>query len=291
MKKPYGIIHGRNKFEGQVVLVTGASSGIGRQVSLDFSGQGAQRIILVARSQSRLENLEKTIRKKFSVETIVYPCDVSIKAEVEQMGREILDRCGHVDVLVNNAGFGLYGKVQNQSIEEIESVTFTNYLGVVYCTKAFLGSMIARKSGHIVNLASVAASFGVAGLSAYCASKYAVLGFSESLYQELHGTGVGLTVVSPMGVKTNFFNNNSFDGRIPYDERFMLNAKTVSNAVLAAANSHRLEIIVPFYMRVGVWLKHTVPFIINPIIGFLFRRGLSRSRKADKIPDNSFSHL
>lgn len=291
MKKPYGIIHGRNKFEGQVVLVTGASSGIGRQVSLDFSGQGAQRIILVARSQSRLENLEKTIRKKFSVETIVYPCDVSIKAEVEQMGREILDRCGHVDVLVNNAGFGLYGKVQNQSIEEIESVTFTNYLGVVYCTKAFLGSMIARKSGHIVNLASVAASFGVAGLSAYCASKYAVLGFSESLYQELHGTGVGLTVVSPMGVKTNFFNNNSFDGRIPYDERFMLNAKTVSNAVLAAANSHRLEIIVPFYMRVGVWLKHTVPFIINPIIGFLFRRELSRSRKVDKFPGNSFSHL
>ena len=95
------------------------------------------------------------------------------------MGREILDKCGHVDILVNNAGFGLYGKVQNQSIEQIESVTFTNYLGVVYCTKVFLDSMIARKSGHIVNLASVAASFGVAGLSAYCASKYAVLGFSS----------------------------------------------------------------------------------------------------------------
>jgi short-subunit dehydrogenase len=284
MKKLNRLNHARNKFEGKVVLVTGASSGIGRQVSLDFSGQGVQSIILVARSQSKLEDLEKTIRKKFNIETIVYPCDVSKKSEVEQMGREILDRCGHVDVLVNNAGFGLYGKVQNQSIEQIESVIFTNYLGVVYCTKAFLDSMIARRSGHIVNLASVAASFGVAGLSAYCASKYAVLGFSESLSQELHGTGVGLTVVSPMGVKTNFFNNSSLDGRIPYDDRFMLKTKTVSTAVLVAANSHRLEIIVPFYMRVGVWLKHTVPFIINPIIGFLFRRELSRSRKADNVP-------
>jgi uncharacterized protein len=286
MKKPDRLSHARHKFEGKVVLVTGASSGIGRQVSLDFSGQGVQSIILVARSRSKLEDLEKTIRKRFNIETIVYPCDVSKKLEVEQMGREILDRCGHVDVLVNNAGFGLYGKVQNQSIEQIESVTFTNYLGVVYCTKALLDSMIARKSGHIVNLASVAASFGVAGLSSYCASKYAVLGFSESLSQELNGTGVELTVVSPMGVKTNFFNNSSFGGRIPYNNRFMLRTKTVSNAVLAAASSHRLEIIVPFYMRVGVWLKHTVPFIVIPIIGFLFRRELARSRKANMFPDN-----
>jgi uncharacterized protein len=283
MKKQIRTNHARNKFEGKIVLVTGASSGIGRQVSLDFSGNGAQSIILVARSRSKLEDLEKTISRKFNIKTIIYPCDVSKKSEVEQMGKEILDKCGHVDVLVNNAGFGLYGKVQNQSIEQIESVTFTNYLGVVYCTKVFLDSMIARKSGHIVNLASVAASFGVAGLSAYCASKYAVLGFSESLSQELHGTGVGLTVVSPMGVKTNFFNNSSFGGRIPYYNGFMLKTNTVSNAVLAAANSHRLEIIVPFYMRAGVWLKHTIPFLINPMIGFIFRRELSRSRMGENV--------
>jgi uncharacterized protein len=283
MKKQISTNHAINKFEGKIVLVTGASSGIGRQVSLDFSGHGAQSIILVARSRSKLEDLEKTISRKFNIKTIIYPCDVSKKSEVEQMGREILDKCGHVDILVNNAGFGLYGKVQNQSIEQIESVTFTNYLGVVYCTKVFLDSMIARKSGHIVNLASVAASFGVAGLSAYCASKYAVLGFSESLSQELHGTGVGLTVVSPMGVKTNFFNNSSFGGRIPYYNGFMLKTNTVSNAVLAAANSHRLEIIVPFYMRAGVWLKHTIPFLINPMIGFLFRRELSRSKLGENV--------
>lgn len=275
--------HRKNRFEGKIVLVTGASSGIGRQVSLDFSRQGARHIILVARSLSKLEDLQKIIDTKFTVETIVYPCDVSKKAEVEQMGKKILDTCGHVDILVNNAGFGLYGKVQSQSIEQIESVIFTNYLGMVYCTKIFLDSMITRKSGHIVNVASVAASFGIAGLSAYCASKYAVLGFSESLFQELHGTGVRLTVVSPIGVKTDFFNNKTFGGIIPNYTGFMLEPQTVSNAILAAANSSRLEIVVPFYVRAGVWLKHTIPFFVNPIMGYLFRQQLLRSRNRENV--------
>jgi short-subunit dehydrogenase len=277
------ISHKKNKFEGKVVLVTGASSGIGRQVSLDFSSQGVRYIILVARSLSKLEDLQKIIDTKFTVETIVYPCDVSKKTEVEQMGKKVLDICGHIDILVNNAGFGLYGKVQSQSIEQIESVIFTNYLGMVYCTKIFLDSMISRKSGHIVNVASVAASFGVAGLSAYCASKYAVLGFSESLSQELHGTGVRLTVVSPIGVKTYFFNNKTFGGITPNYTGFMLEPKTVSNAILAAANSSRLEIIVPFYIRAGVWLKHTIPFFVNPIMGYFFRKELLRSRNWENV--------
>jgi uncharacterized protein len=191
----------------------------------------------------------------------------------------LLEKFGYIDILVNNAGFGTYSKIQNQSIEEIESVTFTNYFGMVYCTKLFLNSMTSRRSGHIVNVASVAASFGVAGLAAYCASKYAMLGFSESVYQELHGTGVGITVVSPIGVKTNFFDNESFRNHIPNYTNFMLEPKKVSEAILAAANSHRLEIIVPFYMRAGVWFKHTIPYIINPIVGFIFRRHLNKSKK------------
>jgi uncharacterized protein len=194
------------------------------------------------------------------------------------MGKEVLEKFGHVDILVNNAGFGLYSKIQHQSIEEIESIIFTNYLGMVYCTKLFLNSMISERSGHIINVASVAASFGIPGLAAYCASKYAMLGFSESLYHELHRTGVGISVVSPIGVKTNFFNNKSFRDRdqIPSYTRYMLEPKTVSNAILTAARSPRLEIIVPFYVRIGVWFKHTIPYIINPIIGALFRRELNK---------------
>ncbi len=268
----------KSKFKGKVVLITGASSGIGRQTAIDFAENDAQTIILISRSKPKLEELEKILKTKFTSEIVVYPCDISKKAEVVEMGKEVLEKFGHVDILVNNAGFGLYSKIQHQSIEEIESIIFTNYLGMVYCTKLFLNSMISERSGHIVNVASVAASFGIPGLAAYCASKYAMLGFSESLYHELHGTGVGISVVSPIGVKTNFFSNKSFrDGdQIPSYTRYMLEPKTVSKAILTAAKSPRLEIIVPFYVRIGVWFKHTIPYIINPIIGALFRRELNK---------------
>jgi short-subunit dehydrogenase len=195
------------------------------------------------------------------------------------MGKDIIQRFGRVDILVNNAGFGIYGKVVDQTIEDIEAITCTNYLGTVYCSKVFLNSMINRHSGHIVNVASVAASFGVAGLAAYCGAKYAVLGFSESLYHELHGAGVGITVVSPIAVKTNFFNNETFKNHMPNYTGFALEPKIVSKAILAAAKSPRLEIMVPFFMRAGVWFKNTVPYVVNPIVGAHFRKQLNTTNK------------
>ena len=267
------------KFEGKIILITGASSGIGRQTAIEFANKGAKSIILVARSNSNLEETKKNLNTNFDSNILTYPCDISRKSEVIEMGIEILKKFEHIDILVNNAGFGIYDKVQYQSIEEIEAITFTNYLGMVYCIKVFLDSMISKGSGHIVNVASVAASFGIPGLAAYCASKYAILGFSESLYHELKGTGVGISVVSPIGVKTNFFNNESFKDRFPKSHIFMLEPRTVSKSILKAVYSRRLEIIVPFYIRLGVWIKNTIPYAINPIVGSFFRRQLNKSKR------------
>jgi short-subunit dehydrogenase len=182
--------------------------------------------------------------------------------------------------LVNNAGIGIYGGLEDQTAEDLELVMRTNYLGTAYCTKAFLDPMLNRRSGHIVNVASVAGSFGVAGMAGYSASKYAILGFSESLYHELHGSGVGITVVSPIGVKTSFFNHHSFGPKKPNYAGFFLDPQTVSKAILRASSSSRLEIIVPFYVRAGVWLKQTFPYLLNPLIGWLFRRQLNKKSRA-----------
>ena len=264
----------RRRFDGKIIVITGASSGIGRQAAIDFANNGAMAIILVGRSESKLKDVKALINSK--CETMVYVCDISNKIEVIKLGRDVIHRFGRVDVLINNAGFGIFGKVQEQSIEQIEAITATNYYGMIYCIKIFLDSMLCNKSGHVVNVASVAASFGVPGLAAYCGSKYAMLGFSESLYHELHGTGVGITVVSPIAVKTNFFNNESFGGKRPNYVGYALDPKTVSNAIMKAANSRRLEIIVPLFIRAGVWLKQTLPYIINPLVGAAFRRKLRR---------------
>jgi short-subunit dehydrogenase len=261
------------KFAGKVVVVTGASSGIGRQAAIDFARNGAERVILVSRSEQKLMELAGEITGASpSCGAVPYVCDVSDKEQVLRMGRDVLDRFGRVDILVNNAGFGVFKGVKDLSIEEIESMTATNYYGMIYCTKAFLDSMLAKRSGHIVNVASLAASFGIAGMSAYCASKFAMLGFSESLHHELAGTGVRVTVVSPITVKTNFFDHESFGGRITNYTGYALGARSVSRAIMAAANSPRLEITVPFYARGAVWFKHTFPFAIQPLVGALSRR-------------------
>jgi uncharacterized protein len=257
------------KFKDQIIAITGASSGIGKQAALDFSYNGAKTVILISRSNMKLNQVKKELNPDCNVE--IYTCDISNKKMVYDVGQNIIERIGAIDILVNNAGIGIYGKVIDQTIEDMEKVTSTNYLGMIYFTKIFLPSMIKNKRGHIVNVASLAASFGIPCMAAYCGSKFAMLGFSESLFYELKNTNVGVTVVSPIAVKTNFFDNESFKGKMPHKLGYVLEAKTVSKAILKAAYSKRIEIVVPFFVRSAVWLKHTFPYLINPIVSSSFK--------------------
>ena len=257
------------KFKDQIIAITGASSGIGKQAAVDFSYNGAKTVILISRNIMKLNQVKKNLNPDCNVE--IYSCDVSNKKMVYDVGQTIMEKIGAIDILVNNAGIGIYGKVIDQTIEDIEKVTSTNYLGMIYFTKIFLPSMINNKRGHIVNVASLAASFGIPCMAAYCGSKFAMLGFSESLSYELKKTNVGVTVVSPIAVKTNFFDNESFKGKMPHKLGYVLEPKIVSKAILKAAYSKRIEIVVPFFVRSAVWLKHTFPYLINPIVSSSFK--------------------
>ena len=258
-------------FKKKIILITGASSGIGKQTAIEFAKKGAN-LILVARRKEKLELVAKEL-EKFKISVLVCPCDVSDKDQVKEMSKIVLEKFDSIDILVNNAGFAIYGSVSDLSIDEIESQMETNYLGMVYCIKNFLPSMLEKKSGHIVNVASVAASFGLPGIASYCASKFAMLGFSEGLKHELKNSGIGITVVSPIMVKTNFFDHPSFE-KMPKYSPTSLSSKSVANAILKASNSPRLEIIVPSPVRIAVWLKNTFPYLINPILGKSFKNKL-----------------
>ena len=258
-------------FKDKVVLITGASSGIGRDSAIEFARLGAN-VVLVSRTRERLEQVADELQG-FGVTVLVCQCDVSDKAQVREMARSVLEKFGSIDILVNNAGFAIYGSIADLSIDEIESQMETNYLGMVYCIKNFLPSMLDKKSGHIVNVASVAASFGLPGIASYCASKFAMLGFSEGLKHELKDSGVGVTVVSPIMVRTNFFDHPSFE-KMPKFSPTSLDSRTVAKAIIRAANSSRLEIIVPSLVRGAVWMKNTFPYIINPILGRAFKKQL-----------------
>lgn len=262
-------------YADKVVVITGASSGIGEESAVEFAKRKS-KVVLVSRNKQNLEIVAAKI-KKYTSEILICPCDVSQKDQVEKMGRSVLEKFGRIDILVNNAGFGIYSIIHESKIEEIESQMATNYFGMVYCTKIFLPKMLEQKSGHIVNVASVAASFGIPGIASYCASKFAMLGFSEGLYHELKGTGVGITVVSPIMVRTNFLKHQSFKS-FPKYSSMSLSSSTVAKAVVRASSSPRLEIIIPSFVRIAVWFKQTFPYLINPIVGAAFRKAI-RTRK------------
>jgi short-subunit dehydrogenase len=263
-------------FKNQVILITGASSGIGKEAAIEFAKLGAN-IVLVARKKDKLEQAANEL-KKFDTSILVCQCDVSKRDQVKEMSKIVLEKFGSIDILVNNAGFAIYGSVSDLTIDEIESQMETNYFGMIYCTKNFLPLMLKKNSGHIVNVASVAASFGLPGIASYCASKFAMLGFSEGLKHELKGTGVGITVVSPIMVRTNFFEHPSFE-KMPKFSPVSLSSKTVAKTILKAANSSRLEIIVPSVVRGAVWMKNTLPYFINPILGKSFKKQLDAMKK------------
>ena len=261
-------------FKNKVVLITGASSGIGKQTAIEFAKSGSS-IILVARRKNKLEQVENEL-KQFNVNTLVCVCDVSKKDQVEELFKIVLQKFNSIDILVNNAGFAIYGSVSDLSINEIESQMETNYFGMIYCVKNFLPLMLKKKSGHIVNVASVGASFSVPGVSSYCATKFAMLGFSEGLKHELYGTGVGLTVVSPIMVRTPLFEHPSFTNFSKFSTGVSLSSETVAKTIIKASNSSRLEIVVPSVARAAIWFKQTFPFLINPIIGRIFRKQLTK---------------
>ena len=258
-----------------MVLITGASSGIGKETAIEFAKLGAN-IVLVARRKDKLDQVANEL-KEFHVSSLVCQCDISKKDQVKEMSKMVLEKFDFIDILVNNAGFAIYGTVSDLSIDEIESQMETNYFGMIYCIKNFLPSMLKKKSGHIVNVASVAASFGLPGIASYCASKFAMLGFSEGLKHELKNTGVEITVVSPIMVRTNFFDHPSFE-KMPKYSPMSLSSKTVAKTILKAANSPRLEIIVPSVVRGAVWMKNTFPYFINPILGISFKKQLDSTK-------------
>ena len=254
--------------EKKRVLVTGASKGIGLASAQRFAAKGAN-VILVSRNKENLAAAEQKISKNTQIMTI--ECDVSDQNQVQDMVKQVDERFGGIDILVNNAGFAIYDAVIDQGIEQINSQMSVNYMGTVRCTKAFLPGMLERRLGKIINVASVGASIGVPGLAPYCASKFAILGFSESLHHELQKTGVSVTVISPIMTRTNFFAHRSF-GKMGQRGSISISAHKVAKSIEGAVNSKRLEITVPKAARYAVWARQTFPYVLVPYIGKLFNK-------------------
>ncbi|MEX1046345.1 MAG: SDR family oxidoreductase [Actinomycetota bacterium] len=200
------------EIRGAAAVVTGASSGIGRETALEFARAGAS-VALAARRIDRLEEAAREIESAGG-RALVVGCDVTLRDEVERLAREVRDSFGRCDVLLNSAGVPGGGEFTKLSFEQVESVVRSNLLSILMCTKAFLPMMLEAGRGHVVNIASLAGRHAVPGASVYSATKHAVVAFSNSLNEELQSKGVLVTSVNPGLVRTEGFPMVGTDPRL-----------------------------------------------------------------------------
>lgn len=192
--------------KGKVVLITGAAMGMGQGLAKLFAGDGAR----LALWDLNAKELEKTTAelKQGGAEVHPYLCDITNRIQVRERADQVRKEVGPVDILVNNAGVVYGGELLQVPEETIERTLQVNLVAYFWVTRAFLPDMVQKRSGHIVNLASAAGLMGVADLTAYSASKFGVVGFSESLRLELRRAGlkdIKLTIVCPSYVSTGMF--------------------------------------------------------------------------------------
>lgn len=224
--------------DGKIALVTGAGKGIGREISLLFAEKGAI-IVAASRTASDLEKLIKDIESQGG-KGLAVPTDVRESEEADRLASSAIRHFGKIDILVNNAGVGTFANVVDISDEDWNSQIETNLSGMFYCTRAVLKEMLREKTNeirHIINIASLAATAGFRGGSAYCASKFGVLGFTESLMLEVREHTIKATVVLPGSV------NTYFRGAEPGTDSWKLHPRDVARAVLDVVTSSKQSLV------------------------------------------------
>ncbi|XP_013365077.1 PREDICTED: dehydrogenase/reductase SDR family member 7B isoform X2 [Chinchilla lanigera] len=261
-----------------VVVVTGATSGLGRECAKAFYAAGA-KLVLCGRNTDALEELARELTaSRFPQKQMHKPCtvtfDLTDSAATMAAGAEILQCFGSVDILVNNAGISYRGAIVDTTVDVDRKVMETNYFGPVALTKVLLPSMIKRKRGHIVTISSIQGKISVPFRSAYAASKHATQAFFDCLRAEVKQDGIEVTLISPGYIRTNLSVNavtgdgsrygamdrNTAQGRSPAD---------VAQDVLAAVGKKKKDVVladwVPF---LAIYLRSLAPGLFFSIMAF-----------------------
>ena len=191
-------------FAGKVAVVTGAASGMGKAFTMDFARRG-MKVVLADIEAEPLETARREA-EALGTEAIAQVCDVSKLASVQALADKAFDTFGAVHVLCNNAGVSIAGQMHEHLHREWEWVLGVNLWGVIHGIEAFLPRMVAQgQGGHVVNTASMAGMMASGGLGIYNTSKFAVVGLSETMWRDLRDTGIGVSVLCPLGVQTGIF--------------------------------------------------------------------------------------
>lgn len=230
--------------KGKIALVTGAGKGIGRAIAIALAKEGVH-VGLLARNSSQLQGVANDIQG-LGVKTAVVVADVANINAVNAAAAQIKKVLGPVDILINNAGIGTFGKFLELEPADWENIIKVNLLGVYYMTRAVLPDMIERQTGDIINISSTAGQRGAAVTSAYSASKFAVMGLTESLMQEVRKHNIRVSALTPSTVATELaIANNLTDG----NPEKVMQPEDLAELVIAQLKLNRRV----FIKEAGMW--------------------------------------
>ncbi len=234
------------KLTGKVAIITGASAGIGKASALALAAEGAT-IILAARRAERLEELVAEIEKLGAKAAIVVGDAREEKTALDAV-KTALSFGGRIDILLNNAGMGIYKNLVDTSLEDYDTMMDTNFRSGFLFTRYVVPEMIKQGSGTVLMLSSMAGVYGFAGEAVYCATKFAQVGFAQALDRELRPHGIKVGAICPGGVKTEFAigTGRTQEG---VDKSGMLEPEDVAGAVLLACTQSPGSRIIEIQMR------------------------------------------
>jgi short-subunit dehydrogenase len=252
--------------KGKVVVVTGASSGIGEATARQFAKEGA-KVVLAARRVDRLQSLAQEIAAMGTgAETLVVQADLSKLEDIQSLINQTLERFGRIDVLVNNAGFGRLDWLEKlDPVKDIQAQFDVNVLGVIQTTRQALPVMIKQRSGHIINMCSMAGLVATPTYTIYAACKHAVHGFSEALRREVKPWGIDVSMIYPGGVTTEFGQHAGINRKTKATtpRSLLLTAEDVGRAVVQLVRSPRAMWILPWAWSFTVWMNRNLNWLVD----------------------------
>lgn len=263
----------------QFVLIIGGSGGIGKQIASDCLRNGWRVLICSHNSQQLSRTLAEL--KQISQDCASIECDIADTQSVVSMTERILIEEGCPDILINCAGYATYRTFEESEWAELEHLVEVNLLGAMRCVKGFLQPMISRRSGIIVNMASIAGRMTLTPNGTYSTCKHAMVTWSEVLKYELERFGIQVNVICPGRVETSFFDHETFKTRASRAEtRYTITVEQVSKATLQAITRNHFMTYVPWTFGLMVWAINAFPLLVKPIYNRLVQSRL-----------NSYYHL
>lgn len=260
----------KNNFKGKVIIITGASSGIGKELSIQLAKQGA-RLSLAARNPEKLEKAAEQCRQ-FTDYVLAVPTDVAQQEDCKNLVNQTVQAFDKLDILINNAGISMWSYFEEVSdLKVLEDIMQVNYFGSVYCTHYALPHLIERK-GQIVGVSSLTGKTGVPTRSGYGASKHAMAGFFDTLRIELKEKGVAVTMIYPGFVATEV-RERAFGadgkplgtGNSPVKEGQIMTVEQCVRMIMPAIEKRKRELVMTLRGKLGLWVKLIAPGLVDKI--------------------------